>query len=677
LTGDGDWLKTVSWSCHGHREETTVFSNPPHIRGQARRQRYALLRLEPLECRDLPSAVTVNAGIIVRPVNNHVLGVNVDWWDTTLNTAQTQQLVQSAGLSMFRFPGGSSSDTWHFSQPPNYAGEGTSPGMAQFIASVGGAGMVTLDYGSGSPQEAAAFLAYLNAAPSSTVAIGPGLTWDDASNQWVTRDWKTAGYWASLRVASPLPQDDGLNFLRIHHATFDFAHFEVGNEVYGSWETDHHGTGTNTGQPHDPATYVAFAKRFAAYATQISPFVRVGLDVGSPYYDSNWPTKILQQCATLKWTPGYLSDHNYMQSPGNESDSYLLLDTVSDPNGQNPSNPLDWAGRAAEYRKILQQELGSSAAQVSLLATEVNSITYNPGKQTTSLVEGLFVADSIGSILQTEYNACLIWDLRNGWFTAGNNSPGLYGWRQGGDYGLLGSGNSPPATGASIAYPSYFAEQLSSHMVHQGDNVVRAVSSDPYLSVYAVKQGNGHLDLLVINKNASANLTGSFQVSGFQPAGQATVWQYGKAQDTAQSKSSNGGAALAHFSATLLLSGSNFSYSFPSYSMTVLDLTPQATGPAASASSAVLAAPTLDVGSSLGASSVTPMVAAPSASAVLPAPTHGSRESIITAPGDHSPTNPAARPHVARPFIDPASAADDVFASWWDGLASDPPPKAD
>jgi alpha-N-arabinofuranosidase len=643
-----------------------VFRNQPLVRRHADRQRYALLRLEALECRDLPSTVTVNAGTIMRPVNNHVLGVNLAWWDPNLNTTQTQQMVQSAGLSMFRFPGGSSSDTWHFSQPPTYAGEGTSPSMAQFIASVGGAGMVTLDYGSGSPQEAAAFLAYLNAPQSSTVAIGPGLTWNGASNQWVTRDWKTAGYWASLRAASPLPHDDGLNFLRIHHAAFNLTYFEVGNEVYGSWETDHHGTGVNTGRSHDPATYVAFAKRFATYATQISSFVRIGPDVGSPGNFNNWTTNILQQSAALKWTPGYLSDHNYVQNPGNESDSFLLLHTTSDPNNQDPNNPLDWSVRAAAYRKLLRQELGTSAAQVSLLSTEFNSVSYNPGKQTTSLVNGLFVADSIGSILQTEYNAALIWDLRNGWDTGNNNSPTLYGWRQGGDYGLLGSGNSPPATGAYVAYPSYFAEQLLSHMVHQGDSVVHAASSDPNLAAYAVKQANGHLDLLVINKSATAGLTGNFQVSGYQPSAQATLWQYGKAQDTAQSKSPNGSAALAHFTATLTLNGSNFSYQFPSYSMTVLDLTPQAPHAVASAFLAPFAAPTLDTAqSSIGATLVAPMWAAPSATAVTSAWTLASRDRVITDLARGDPAIPAVPLHFTQRFIDPATVADDVFASWW------------
>ena len=44
-------------------------------------------------------------------------------------------------------------------------------------------------------------------------------------------------------------------------------------------------------------------------------------------------------------------------------------------------------------------------------------------------------ADSIGMLLQTEYNGANFWDLRNGWDTGNNNSASLYGWRQGGDYG--------------------------------------------------------------------------------------------------------------------------------------------------------------------------------------------------------------------------------------------------
>ena len=38
------------------------------------------------------------------------------------------------------------------------------------------------------------------------------------------------------------------------------------------------------------------------------------------------------------------------------------------------------------------------------MATETNSVSYNPGKQTTSLVNGLFTANSIGSLLDSGYS---------------------------------------------------------------------------------------------------------------------------------------------------------------------------------------------------------------------------------------------------------------------------------
>ena len=36
--------------------------------------------------------------------------------------------------------------------------------------------------------------------------------------------------------------------------------------------------------------------------------------------------------------PGFISDHSYMQEPGDESDSFLLNDTVSD-----TASILDWS----------------------------------------------------------------------------------------------------------------------------------------------------------------------------------------------------------------------------------------------------------------------------------------------------------------------------------------------
>jgi hypothetical protein len=96
-----------------------------------------------------------------------------------------------------------------------------------------GVGLTTIDYGSGSPQEAAAFLAYLNAPVGNTTSIDIGQEWNDSTNSWQQVNWQTAGYWSSLRASAQLAHDDGLNFLRLDHpAPIGIHYWEVGNK-YG------------------------------------------------------------------------------------------------------------------------------------------------------------------------------------------------------------------------------------------------------------------------------------------------------------------------------------------------------------------------------------------------------------------------------------------------------------
>ncbi len=551
------------------------------------------------------AAVTVDVGQVVRAVDPQWIGVNATWWDTALNTSQNQQLVQAAGLNLFRIlPGGATTDGFHFNAPPFFQGEGTIPSMASFVASVNGQAVVPLDYGSGSPQEAAALLAYLNAPVGATTPIGDGPEWNDALGEWQTVNWQNAGYWASLRAATPVAGDaDGLNFMRLGRtAPFGFHYFEVGNEEYGTWEIDHHTV------QHDPATYVAFAKQFQTFAAAIDPSISIGIDAGAPDNSfNNWIPDVLQQSVTQGFTIGFISDHNYVQSPGSESDSTLLLDTVSD-----PSSPYDWAKRETGYTDLLDQYLGAGAANVELLATEFNSVYSNPGKQSTSLVNGLFIADSLGAMMETSYDGAAVWDLRNGVYdTSQNDSSSLYGWREGGDYGLLGSPpDDPPATGTYVPYPSYFAEQLASNIIQAGGTVVQASSSDPNLAVYAVHESNGDLDLLVINKSPSGPITGQFGLNGFQPAAQAQVLQYGEAQDTAQSESTTGQSALDSFTAALTLSGSSFSYAFPAYSMSVLELSQAETGPTITSPAAAAPSPVTGTTTALSVSAADPVMGA-------------------------------------------------------------------
>jgi hypothetical protein len=530
------------------------------------------LRFEQLEDRRLMAVVAVTSTV---DVSNTIqadtpadLGANLATWDARDTTSQTESLVEAAGLNLYRFPGGIPADTTHFNVT---AGE-TVPQFAQFVQAVGGAGLITVDYGSGSPQEAAAELAYLQGSPTDTTVIGNGPQWNGTA--WVNQNWQTVGYWASLRAATPLAANDGLNFLRINHsapfATID--DFEVGNEEYGSWEPDFHTS------PHNAATYAQFSATFYSYAQEITaaaglPMISIGLGSDDP--SASWTRTVIADELNDGMTAGsmFISDHSYAQSAGSESDAGLLNNTVTD-----PSSLLDWTTR---YNAYENDAAAAGAGTVAVIATEWNSAATDPGKQSVSLVNGLYTAESVGSLLESGYSGAAFWGLQDNGELGNNDSSSLYGWREFGDYGLFGNNYTTNliADAQGVLFPSYFGMQLASKIDTPGGTVVSSTSSNANLNVYAVSQANGRLDLLVVNTSPTNSATDTFTTSGFTPGASATVWQYGETQDTAQQNSPTAAAALANSTVTLSLSGSSFSYSFPAYSMTVLDIAPPGVSP--------------------------------------------------------------------------------------------------
>ena len=134
----------------------------------------------------------------------------------------------------FRFPGGSASDDYDW-QTDRSVSNGTfqwannAATFAGVTATQGAQAYVTVNYGSGTPQAGAAWVAYYNGSARARQQIGV-----DSKG----RNWNTVGYWASIRGAAPLTTDDGYNFLRVSHpAPYGIEYWEIGNECYGSWET--------------------------------------------------------------------------------------------------------------------------------------------------------------------------------------------------------------------------------------------------------------------------------------------------------------------------------------------------------------------------------------------------------------------------------------------------------
>lgn len=463
-----------------------------------------------------PAVVNLNvkASNPIRTVDSRIFGVNTAVWDGSLNTSATATLLKAAAFRILRFPGGSLSDDYHWKTNTTGSNNWTWATGFDAFAVVAKASSVqsfiTVNYGTGTSQEAA---------------------------DWVTNANKTKAL--------------GLKY------------WEIGNECYGTWESD------TQAVPHDPYTYAVRAKDYITKMKAVDPTIKIGVVAvtGEDSFVNNsnhpavnprtgvthngWTPVMLTTLKSLGVTPDFVIYHRYEQGPGSENDATLLQSAKT------------WKNDAADLRQQLTDYLGGAGASVELVCTENNSVYTNPGKQTTSLVNGLFWLDSLANLAQTEFNAMVWWDLRNGQESGNNNDASLYGWRQYGDYGIMSYNND--------TYPTYYAMKLLSKFAKDGDTIVTTSTDYPLLSCYAAKRADGTLALLVINKSADTTLNGGFALTGFAPKSAATTSSYGIPQDDA-ARTGTGSKDLK--AGTLTGASASFSKTFPPYSATVIVLSP-------------------------------------------------------------------------------------------------------
>jgi hypothetical protein len=465
-----------------------------------------------------PSQVLINvdANNVRRVIDSRLFGVAGAVWDSSFNTAATVSLLNANGTRVSRFPGGSLSNSYHWqtnmTDGNTFQWATNFDAFANVVRTVNAQAFITTNYGSGTAQEAADWVRYSN----------------------ITKQ-------------------------------YGFKYWEVGNENYGGWENDTHA------RPHDPFTYAFAARDYINAMKAVDPTIKVGVvvvtgeDSYANYSDhtvvnprtgqshNGWTPVMLATLKTLGITPDFVIYHKYDQGPGGEDDAGLLQSAKS------------WTNDAANLRQQLNDYLGAQAANVELVCTENNSVSSGPGKQTTSLVNGLFYADSFGQIIQTEFNTLMWWILRNGQEAGNNNSSSLYGWRLYGDYGMV-SGQSNP-------YPTYYMSKLVSRFAAGGDQVVTATSNYNLLAAYGAKRSDGSLSLLLINKSATTLLNASINLSGFAPQSNATVHSYGIPQDeSARTGAGSPDIATTNFAGA----GTNFVYTVAPYSATVISLTSDA-----------------------------------------------------------------------------------------------------
>jgi hypothetical protein len=291
------------------------------------------------------ASVTVNARSALGQLPSTAFGVGAVVWDDHLLDANFPGLLSAAGVQVIRYPGGSASDAYRWQSNTIVSGQdyhanpsNTFDAFMGVVQATDAQTMITINYGSGTPQEAAGWVQYANKG-------GPGYT-------------------------GPVPTYAGGS--STGH-TYGVTYWEIGNEIYGNgtygnpWEHDVHAK--------SPTTYAKQVVAFSQAMKAVDPGIKVGVVLTTP---GNWPDGQTSASSPQPWNTtvlpmacssiDFVIVHWYPQSPGNESDAGLL------------AAPSQIAGMVSTLRSEIHQYCGSHGSSVQMMITETNSVSSHSGK---------------------------------------------------------------------------------------------------------------------------------------------------------------------------------------------------------------------------------------------------------------------------------------------------------
>jgi hypothetical protein len=160
------------------------------------------------------------------------------------------------------------------------------------------------------------------------------------------------------------------------------------------------------------------------------------------------------------------------------------------------------------------------------MVTETNSVSSNPGKQTLSIVNALYLQQDYLTWLANGVSSVDWWQIHNGIVTTGDNGSSLYGTATYGDYGVLSDATCSSTTcepPADTPFPAYYGLKLLGSFIHPGDTLVSASSNGSLLQSYAVKGAGGKLRVMLVNDDPTNSYSVRLNYTGFTPAGAAPM----------------------------------------------------------------------------------------------------------------------------------------------------------
>ncbi len=442
--------------------------------------------------------VTVNAGEGLGAIPSTAYGLNSAVWDSQMNAPQVQGLLKQAGVEMLRYPGGSYGDEYNW-QDNTVTGGYVAPGT-------------DFDSFMGTVQK-------IGAQPILIANYGTGTPQEAAG--WVQYANVTKGY--------------GVKYWEIGNETY-------GNGYYGTdWEADNHAS-------KSPATYASNLIQYADAMRAVDPTIKIGAVLTLP---GNWPDSVVASGDSGDWNQTVLSAAGssidfvivHLYPPGSAGAAVLTA-------------PEQVAGELAQLRQEIDQYAGPNGPRIQIAMTETDSNNFmdtQPG--------ALYAADTYLTSLENGVFTVDWWDTHNGATVVSTAPDGATDF---GDEGVLSSGqcvNGSCEPALNTPFPPYYAISMLGKLGLPGDTMVVAGTDQQLVSAHAVRNANGDLSVMLINKDPANSYQVSLHYAGFTPAaGAPTVYAYG---DEASSISS-------------AAQGSSTSQTLPPYSIETVVLAPQA-----------------------------------------------------------------------------------------------------
>jgi len=451
------------------------------------------------------TTVTVDPASPGIAVTNQILGMNAAaWYDQVGNASAINTAFGAAGIKALRWPGGSWSDVYHWGYQVVY--DGPTPYQPYTCTQATSTSPYT-PTGWGGVDTTAQFV---------NAIVTPGgydlaLTANYGTNEACTGggDPNEAAAWAAAEVA----------------ANVKVSHMTVGNEEYGSWETDLHVT------PHDPTIYASALTGANGYYNLIkaaSPNTLVGVVVDADCTSAGgctdgWDSTVLGNAAG---SYDFVELHYYPQNPGGESDSYLVDQAAQ--------------GLTTNINTVKQELATAGEPDTPIYVGEMGSVSSNPGVQSWSITQGLYAGQTLGEMMNDGVSRATWWiGFGNCGGDSGNFSSSLYGWQNFGAYNVFadgsgdtgGSNNSPCNYGGPIGTmsPTAQAFNLFQNVAVNVEHVLTpAVTGDTTdVRAYAATHSGGTA-LILFNLNETTSETVAVTVNGESNSSDVKVITYDK-----------------------------------------------------------------------------------------------------------------------------------------------------